>query len=497
MLKRVAGNAAYMFVATSVVRVLSFAANMLAAKIRTKENFGDYNTYVMFYGLVHIFLTSGAAQTIQKFATTDDEARKHYGALAYRVFFALLVLCGLASLGVGFGWKWTMAMALWGAPWLVVTTLSRLIIRTRLDARREARIVVVGSLSTTVFQLGFLLLTDLPEALIYGDLIALVITGFVGLWMLPAAAGIEWTEALKRRVPHGFVRDSLRFMLPTWGSGLVGQGGAYIRMAYTRGVLGTVAMGVIGLLEYLWQFIQIPIEALSHQVLPGLVKETEDRPRLYRELTRLCLIAFPLIGVMVAGGVPLLFQLMSIDEKWAEIPTLFILGIQGIPVSCFLMTTGHYAIAEGKPSFPLYAGIAFVATISVFLYPLGHVLGLAGVVIAQNLALVALAIALAALMWRSCKPDMRSGLLWSFLSTLAIAASSAFLYAFSDWPWRAVLVIPAAGIYIALLFVFGVARRSDVTRLVKTAKEILESRRKKSKKGTSSGVNESSRTPDA
>ncbi|MCB9655466.1 MAG: hypothetical protein H6729_15200 [Deltaproteobacteria bacterium] len=473
MLKKLAGYAAYMFAATSFARLFSFAANMLGAKYRRVEDFGDYNTYVYLYGLMHVLLTSGAAQTIQKYAAIDDKHRRQFAVLVFRLFILLVILCGAIAIPVGFGWKWNMALAFVGAPWMIATTLSRFVIRTRLEAKLEARIFIVASLSTTSFQLVLLMGTNLPDALIYGDLAALIVAGAFALSVLPSAADIKWVDVFKMKVQTPFIKESLKFTAPIWAGAQVSQGGWYLRGAYTRGVLGTTAMGVIGLADYLWQFVLIPVDLLGQAALAGLVKETEDRPRLFRELLRLCLFTFPVIGIVVAGGIPLLLQIMKMDDKWSQVPPLLLLMILTIPFHCFQIVNNHYSVAEGRPRYGLYASIACTIPLALGIHPLGAALGLEGVIIAQGVTMTIYALAFVVPMWADYKADMRSGIIWTTLSTIAVGASAGLYYAYQDWAWRWTLTAPAVLIYVALLFLFGVAEKSHVTRLIRAVKERL------------------------
>ena len=64
MLKKLASYTAYMFIATSAIKLISFAVNMLGAKFRTREDFGDYGTYVLIYGLILSATTMGVSVSV-------------------------------------------------------------------------------------------------------------------------------------------------------------------------------------------------------------------------------------------------------------------------------------------------------------------------------------------------------------------------------------------------------------------------------------------------
>lgn len=471
MLKKLASYTAYMFVATSAIKLITFAVSMLGAKIRTREDFGDYGTYVLIYGLLLSATTMGVNQTIQKYAADDDENRRRFTVITYRLF-AILVLVGVAAaIPVGVLWKWSMALALIGAPWVVMATLGRFLVRTKLDARIESRLVIVGSLSTSILQFVFLVFTDFKDALIFGDFAALVITGVVTMVVLPKVTELPFKQVFTMKFPKDFLKKMARFTMPIWGAGAVATGGHYATGGYTRAALGTGPMGVIGLVETLWQFAFVPMDLVGQAALPGLVKETEDRPRLFRELVRLCLIAFPFIAICVAGAIPLLLQVLTLEDKWFEVPNVLLMLVLGVPFRSFQIVANHYTIAEGHSRLAFWTAVVYLVAIAIFLYPLTELYGLYGVIGADIIASSLNAISFAVFMWKGYRNDMKTGMLWTFFALAACTIAVAPLFYYREWMWRWTLALPCGIAYIILLFVFRVAQGSDVSRLVSAIRE--------------------------
>src|SRR5688572_1310039 len=132
--------------ANVVVALLTFLVGMLGARERSKEDFGDYATYVLIYVVGQTIATSGADQTIQKFGS-DDGDRMRFAALAYRGFLLLLLLALAAGAPVAFFFGTKIALGLLAIPLMALFTWTRSIVRSRFAARYEARLIVVASLS--------------------------------------------------------------------------------------------------------------------------------------------------------------------------------------------------------------------------------------------------------------------------------------------------------------------------------------------------------------
>jgi O-antigen/teichoic acid export membrane protein len=232
-------------------------------------------------------------------------------------------------------------------------------------------------------------------------------------------------------------------------------------------------MGVLGLSETLWQFAFVPMDLVGQAALPGLVKETEDRPRLFRELVRICLIAFPFIAICVAGAMPLLLQILTLEDKWYEVPNVLLILVMSVPLRSFQIVANHYTIAEGHARLAFYTAVVYLVAIGILLYPLTEAYGLYGVVGADIIASGLNSVSFAVFMWKGYKNDMKTGMIWSFLALAACAIAVSPLYIYKDWEWRWAIAVPCGLAYLLLLFVMRIAQVSDVHRLIKAVKEKL------------------------
>jgi O-antigen/teichoic acid export membrane protein len=471
MLKRLVGYAAYMLGATSAARLITFAVGMLGARIRSKENFGDYATYVLIYGWIQNLLISGVNQTVQRFSADRQDDRVAFAGALFKAFLVLTALLSFAGLAFGLRTaRWAVALGLFGGPWVTWWMWGRFLVRTRLEAKHEAVLVLVASLANSGFQFLFLWLTSWVDALIYGDFVALLASGVVTLAIVPRALDVPWTRILREPLPAGLGRDATRFALPLWGSGQVYALGQNIASAFTRLALGAAPLGALNLMAQLWQFAYTPMDLLSQAALPALVGETRDRGRLFRELVRLCLVVFPPIAIAVAGGVPLLLRILGLADKWYEIPLLLQIYALEVPARAFQMVANQYSVGEGRPRVSLWAHLAHAAMIAAAILPLARAFGIYGVVIAEVLGMLANAALFAALLWRDFRADMKTGVFFCLRSSFATALALAPIVLFRDWPFAPALSLICAGAYLGAAFLLGLARTSDLGRLARAVR---------------------------
>jgi O-antigen/teichoic acid export membrane protein len=471
MLKRLVGYAAYMLGATSAARLITFAVGMLGAKIRSKENFGDYATYALVYGWIQNLLIAGVGQTVQKYGALREESRIAFSGVLFKAFLVLTAI--LSAAGVAFGLhsgKWAIALALFGSPWVTWWMWGRFLVRTRLEAKHEAVLVLVASLSNSGFQFLFLWLTSWVDALIYGDFVALIMSGAVTLLLLPRAIGASWRKILREPLPEGFAKEATRFALPLWGSGQVYALGQNIASGFTRLALGAAPLGALNLMGQLWQFAYTPMDLLSQAALPALVSERDDRGRLFRELVRLCLLVFPPIAIVVAGGVPLLLRILGLTDKWSEIPLLLQIYALEVPARAFQMVANQYSVGEGRPRTSLWAHLAHAAVIAATIFPLARAFGIYGVLISEVLGMLANAATFAALLWGDFRAEMKTGVLQSLRATLATLLALTPIVLLRSSRFAPLLSLVGAGLYLGLAAGLGLARASDLGRLARAVR---------------------------
>ena len=479
MLRKLVGYAAYMFGANTFTALLNFAVSALGMVTRPKEAFGDYAIYMLVYEIGNGIFIFGANATIQRVAADSEENRRRFTKLVFVTFLGMSVVFGLAGLGVWRLFGLNFALALFGLPWVVTYWYGRYVVRSNLDAKREARLMVVASLANTIFQFLFLTLTDLRDALIYGDFLALVASGLMALVTLPGALGMSVRDIMRVQIPKDFLRDAFKFTIPLWWAGQVFTLKVRLQGLWTSAFLGSKAMGALQGMQTMWQFAGKPMEYLGQASLPGLVSAKDDRDKLYRELLRFSIVSLTAVGIAVAAGIPLVFQVIDlvaelfgrtgvpVSEKYAEVPILLLLPTLAVPFTAVEMVTNQYSVAVNRQRIVFWAQVVNVAVMVVTLVPLAERFGLIGVVFTGAIGEMANAATFIVLLWRHRRDSMRSALIWSLLATVATAAALAPVYYYRGLTFSWLLAAPALVIFGALMFATRLLKLDDFTRIVR------------------------------
>jgi O-antigen/teichoic acid export membrane protein len=477
VLRKLLGYAAYMFGANSFTALLNFGVTALGMATRPKEAVGDYALYMLIYSSANAVFILGANAAIQRFSADDAENRKRFVKLVYLVFLGLFGLSVVVGLGLWpFGLKYVLAVL--GVPWIVTYWYGRYLMRSRLDARREARLMMVSSLSNTFFQFAILTFTAEQDALIYGDFLALLASGGLAMISLPRGIQVPLKEIWATPIPRKFIGEILRFAAPLWLSGQVATIRGQLQGGWTSARIGAAAMGALQATQTMWQFAGKPIEFLGQAALPGFVSAKGDRDALYRELLRFCMIALPTIGLCVGGGIPVVFAIIDfgyslfggggqpIAEKYAEVPILMLLLPMTLPMTAMEMVTNQYSVAVGKPRSVFYAQLATLIAMALSLIPLAEAYGLYGVIATGLIGEVANALTYAVVLYKDHRESMRTGIKWGFYTTFATFVGMAILYWFHEHPLGFLAIAPAVGAYFLLMWIGGLVVKSDFERLV-------------------------------
>lgn len=476
MLRRLLGYATYMLFAGALTSLLSFAVDAAGMITRPKEAYGDYHIYLLVITIGMALCIYGPNGTIQKFGAGNETNQRRLVALALRAFLGLNVVAILVAAGVYLIGRPALALGFVGVPWLVMYWWSRYIIRSRMEPKHEAPLLVAGSLSKTVFIGSFVAFSDYRDAMIYGDAIAVIVAGAFSIAMIPRAFGCKLSALWAEPVPRAFVLDLFRFTRPLWVGGQVFAASQEIIGIFTASILKAPAMGALGAMRQFWQFAYKPMDFLGQAALPGLVAEKKRRKELFNDVLRLCLVAFPLIGIGAAGMSPLLLKVLSLDEKFAEVPTMMIIMAAGVPANAVHIVINQYAIAEGHPRFNLYSNVASVIAIGASIYPLAIAFDLDGVVAATWLGTTAGGAAVLAAMWTTHPAQMRTCIklwLFSIASTLAgLAPIYLNRWAPDAWLWTA----PAIAAYAIAVAVLGLVRWGDVVEARNLLRSVIRSR---------------------
>ncbi|MCK6550166.1 hypothetical protein L6R52_30305 [Myxococcota bacterium] len=476
MLKKLVDYAAYMFGANVITGLITFGVTAMGMVTRPKEAFGDYALYMTIYQVGQGLFIYGANAAIQRYSADDPENRRSYCVLSIQSFLLLLAVFTVVGVVVGatVGWRW--ALALLGLPWLVVWWWGRYLVRSALDAKREARLMMVMSLSNSGLQALFLTATDWRDALIYGDFLALVVSGAVATFYVRAASGLTFSALVRAPLPRALLETSIRFAAPMWWSGQIYHAQVQVQGIWTAARLGAAPLGALAGKETFWQFASKPLEYLGSAALPGLVSARTGRSALYRDLLRLCLVAFTVVGIAVATGIPLVFELIDqvssalgrdgepLALKYREVPMLLRVSAVVMPIVAFEIVTNNYAVAEGKGRVVLHANVATVVTVLATLYPLASHLGLVGVVVSGVAGSLVKAVTYLALLWRELRDDMRVASSW----TLATAACAVLAMVPAELgqalPWSWALAVPASIIFFVGVIALRVVGIADLER---------------------------------
>lgn len=477
MLRKLVGYAAYMFGANTFTALLNFGVSALGMVTRPVEAFGDYAIYMLVYEIGTSVFINGGNQAIQRHAASDHTNRLRFAKVILLGFLAMLVLFGAAAVLVGYAFGLSFALALVGLPWVVTYWYGRYLVRSSLDARGEATLMVVASLSNTVFQFLFLTLTDLRDALIYGDFVALVVSGGMALVLLPRGAQASLSEILKTPVPRAFLAEVLRFMVPLWLAGQVFTIKHKLQGIWTGSRIGSKAMGKLQAAVTFWQFASKPMEYLGQASLPGLVAAGEERDVLYREVLRFSLITLCIVGIAVSGGIPLVFQMIdfasealgrsgpTMIEKFADVPAFMMLFALALPFTAVEMVTNQYSVAVGRQKVVLYAQIANVVVIAATMIPLAEAYGLWGVMVSGTIGEVANAATFVVALRKTHRDSMRSALLWSMYTLLGVTAALAPLFYYREEPWGWLLTAPALLIFAVIMVAARLLQMEDARRV--------------------------------
>lgn len=480
VLRKLVGYAAYMFGANVFTALLTFAVTAFGMAARSKEAFGDYFTYMLVYEIGTGLLINGVNATIQRFAAENQDNRLRFTKLVFAAFVLLNLICVLVGLAAWQLFGLNLALGFLGIPWVVTNWYGRYIVRSTLDAKREARLMVIASLSSSVFRFLFLTFTDLRDAMIYGDFVALVVSGAAALIMLPRAVEAPLSQIMKVDLPKPFLAECFRFSVPLWFAGLVFTAKSRLQATWTRGRIGAKAMGALGGLQLFGMLYEKPMEFLGQASLPGLVSAKDQRDQLYRELLRFSIVVLGGIAVGVSAGVPLAFDIIDevqklfgqgegalFTEKYAEVPQLMLIAALAMPFRAVEMVTNQYSVAVGRQRSVFYAQVTQLAVMTVTLVPLAEAYGLYGVVVAGVIGELANAFTFVVLLWKVRRDSMRSAAIWSLMAGLGAVAALAPAYHFRDWAYAWVMAFPAMALFAAMMFAIRLLQPADFGRVLK------------------------------
>lgn len=479
MLRRLVGYAAYMFGANFVTGMFSMIIGTAGMASLPKEAYGDYALYMRIYELGQGLFIFGANASIQRYAAGDEENRVKFSALAFRLFFILMGITTLGGALLGYFAGWRYSLALFGLPWLVFYWWGRYVVRSNLDAKREARMMMIASLSNNIATFCFLTFTDYRDSMIYGDFVGLVCSGIGAMIFMRTGLGIPLGKIIRTHVPKDLIKEAVKFGMPVWWSGQLFSLRNQMSSLWTV-KLGKAELAAVEGMRTMWQFALKPLEYLGQATLPGLVAAKEERSKLFQEVLRVCLASFTFIGIAVAAGIPLFYQLVdwvrallgkegeSFLEKYGEVPGLLRMLALLMPLVAFQTVANQLAVAGSRPRTVLIANLVTVAAVLAVVWPLSDRYGVFGVIGAGQIGEVASALTYALVLRADFPKEMKSGLRWTGWTFVAAAVALAPVHYFADWKWSWVISFPSVLIFTLLLFVFRVLEVEDLRRVARS-----------------------------
>jgi O-antigen/teichoic acid export membrane protein len=235
---------------------------------------------------------------------------------------------------------------------------------------------------------------------------------------------------------------------------------------------GSAVAGFYGMAKRLFSFPIALTSAVFRVSFPALSRDAEQRPFRAAKVTAYTAIAAGLPLALVAGAIQPLISVVLGDE-WIPTADIVLVGSLAMMLAASANATlVSFALAEGKPNYPLAASIAEALVAFVLAATLTVPLGETGV----GLALTVSTLAATALLAVGTHSAMRRALLPVAKASLiaAAAAAAAQVLDFSDdlvGLLASLAVVSLVWLVLELAF-----SRADLARIVELARPILRRR---------------------
>lgn len=235
---------------------------------------------------------------------------------------------------------------------------------------------------------------------------------------------------------------------------------------------GPAVAGFYGMAKRLFSFPIALTAAVFRVSFPALSRDAELRPQRAAKVATYTAIAAGLPLALVAGAIQPLVGVVLGDE-WMPVTDLVLAGSLGMMLAASANATLYsFALAEGRPNYPLAASIAETGVAFVLAATLTLPMGETGVGLAMTASALAGTIALAVGTHQALRQAL-FGVAKASLIAAAAAGAGQLLGVSSDLSGLLVSLGVVGVIWLALEAVFS---RADLARIVDLARPLLRRR---------------------
>lgn len=391
-------SAAWNSVANLTRLVMLIVRSILLARLLPVETFGVYafaNSVMVLTVVVPNFgMDSAFIHRAPETADMEQAASVHFTLkLIFTLIWAVLLVAGTLVFATG---ETRTALLLLTATTtgMQLAQTPRLILSRRVMHRRLAIIGSLSTLLTTVVALGLAWQGQTLWALLFTDIVTLVLT-ILGLyvWRPVWRPHLSWSGPLVRY----FLRFGSRSLL---ADGLL-RALDRVDDLWTGLFLGNVQLGYYSKAYTFATYPRLILSEPVSSVAAGTYAELkEDRRRLSQAFFRtnaLLIRSGFFLGGMLALVAPEFIRLV-LGEKWLPMLDAFRLMLVFTLLDPIKATVAHLFIAAGKPAEIVQARTVQLAVLAIGLFALGRQWGIVGVALAVDAMLV---IGMVILLWKA------------------------------------------------------------------------------------------------
>jgi O-antigen/teichoic acid export membrane protein len=235
---------------------------------------------------------------------------------------------------------------------------------------------------------------------------------------------------------------------------------------------GTAAAGFYGMAKRLFSFPIALTSAVFRVSFPALSRDAELRPARAAKVAAYTAIAAGLPLALVAGAIQPLISVVLGDE-WMPTADIVLIGSAAMMLAASANATMFsFALAEGKPNYPMIASIVEAAMAFALAATLTVSMGEAGVGLALTISTLASTIVLAI----GTHPLMRRALIAVAKASLIAATAAGAAQLLDVGNDLGGLIVSLTAVSLVWLTLEAVFSRSDLTRIIELARPMLRRR---------------------